>query len=534
MPQRLRSLERTSVIVVAFLLATHLAARAQGTVTLDPGFGTNGVLRAGYVSYSDYPYTLLVQPDGKILTAGSSDGPAGYFVMMTRHFADGRLDSVGFGTGGKVQVHFASRDHAYTAALQTDGKIVAGGHQAVSNGASDVTPSVYRFNPDGSVDTAFAARGVRALRWAAGATGIVVGVTVLPDGRIVAAGRSNVSPHGFGAMRLKPSGELDSTFGSNGRATIATSMAYGPAACQFLPDQRILLASVFTNSTSGRNEYILCRFDSSGRADTSFGQTGVVRTGLQTRSITHGQVSLAGGPNGTFLMGACTPGIGGQATIFRFLGSGVLDTTFGARGRADFDFSGETDDCHGLAVDRNGKIILVGRASLDNGVAAIARATADGRPDTTFGPGGMRTFNLRPGATHYFNRAWIHPDGRILTVGYDFASNSGDFMLAQLRFGTTGAGEGASTLPMPFLLLQNYPNPFNPSTTIRFTLPAAGQARLSVYNTLGEEVANLINADLRAGSHEVRFDASHLATGVYISRLTAGGKNQTRKLMLVR
>jgi len=89
-------------------------------------------------------------------------------------------------------------------------------------------------------------------------------------------------------------------------------------------------------------------------------------------------------------------------------------------------------------------------------------------------------------------------------------------------------------IPNAIILLQNYPNPFNPSTTIRYSMPHRSHATLSVYNALGQQVAILVNQDLQAGYHEVRFDASNLASGIYFYRLIAGDFVQTRKLCLVR
>jgi dienelactone hydrolase len=91
-----------------------------------------------------------------------------------------------------------------------------------------------------------------------------------------------------------------------------------------------------------------------------------------------------------------------------------------------------------------------------------------------------------------------------------------------------------SDLPDDFTLGQNYPNPFNPSTTIRYGLPHRSHVMLTVFNTLGQEVAQLVNGDLEAGYHEVRFDASGLSSGVYFYRLQAGTFVETRKLLLLR
>jgi hypothetical protein len=93
-----------------------------------------------------------------------------------------------------------------------------------------------------------------------------------------------------------------------------------------------------------------------------------------------------------------------------------------------------------------------------------------------------------------------------------------------------------ATPPMPSaaVLMQNYPNPFNPSTTIRYALPNRSHVTLTVYNTLGQHVAELVNGEIEAGNHEVRFNGSILPSGVYVYRLRAGDFVQTRKLLLVR
>ena len=91
-----------------------------------------------------------------------------------------------------------------------------------------------------------------------------------------------------------------------------------------------------------------------------------------------------------------------------------------------------------------------------------------------------------------------------------------------------------SELPGEFLLLQNYPNPFNPSTTIRYALPSKSLVTLSVYSTLGQELDVLSQGVQEAGYHDVQFNASRLASGVYFCRLHAGSFVQTKKLILLR
>jgi hypothetical protein len=92
----------------------------------------------------------------------------------------------------------------------------------------------------------------------------------------------------------------------------------------------------------------------------------------------------------------------------------------------------------------------------------------------------------------------------------------------------------SASLPAQFNLSQNYPNPFNPSTTVRYGLPQRSDVTLTVFNTLGQQVVTLVEGEREAGFHEVVFDASGFASGVYLYRLTAGSFVQTRKLLVVK
>jgi hypothetical protein len=89
--------------------------------------------------------------------------------------------------------------------------------------------------------------------------------------------------------------------------------------------------------------------------------------------------------------------------------------------------------------------------------------------------------------------------------------------------------------PKEFTLSQNYPNPFNPTTTIEFTLPADGHVKLDVYTIQGQVIATLVNEERKAGVyHQVLFDASPLASGLYFSRLEVGGTQLVRRMVLMK
>ncbi len=89
-------------------------------------------------------------------------------------------------------------------------------------------------------------------------------------------------------------------------------------------------------------------------------------------------------------------------------------------------------------------------------------------------------------------------------------------------------------MPAKTALVQNYPNPFNPSTTIRYALTEAGLVSLRVFNILGQQVAELVDAEQGAGYREVTFDAAGLPGGIYFYRLRVNGYHEERKMMLLK
>jgi hypothetical protein len=106
--------------------------------------------------------------------------------------------------------------------------------------------------------------------------------------------------------------------------------------------------------------------------------------------------------------------------------------------------------------------------------------------------------------------------------------------LADTLFRTLTSVAVHEGVPKEFMLEQNYPNPFNPSTTIQYALPARSHVNLSLFNTLGQQVAELVNEELEAGYHEVSFDAKNLPSGVYFYRIQAGTFVETKRLLLLR
>lgn len=111
------------------------------------------------------------------------------------------------------------------------------------------------------------------------------------------------------------------------------------------------------------------------------------------------------------------------------------------------------------------------------------------------------------------------------------------------HFSTIGVGfkvdtptdvSSTSVTPEEYGLAQNYPNPFNPTTTINYTLPNSGFAKLSVFNAIGQEVQTLVNENQQSGNYSVNFNADDLPSGLYFYTLSSGKFTQTNKMILMK
>ncbi len=210
----------------AFALARYTEDGA-----LDGSFGSGGIVTTSLAGAGDdYAYDVIIQPDGKIVAAGLSICCGGNAIALVRYNIDGTLD-LAFGAGGISTTTFGSSPaRAEAVRLQADNKLVVAGNDGVA-----------RFNVDGSVDPNFGTGGIVRNN-----LGFLNDVELQPDGGIIAAGGSDAfSAAGFVFVRYDPSGVPDPTFGVAGVVTTTVgehnAAAHGVAV---QPDGKIVAAGV--------------------------------------------------------------------------------------------------------------------------------------------------------------------------------------------------------------------------------------------------------------------------------------------------
>ncbi|MFC2103058.1 T9SS type A sorting domain-containing protein [Bacteroidota bacterium] len=153
----------------------------------------------------------------------------------------------------------------------------------------------------------------------------------------------------------------------------------------------------------------------------------------------------------------------------------------------------------------------------------IQRSSVDGEYEkVSFVPGFGTTTETK---------SYSYTDSKIISGSYTYRLKQIDFD------GTYDYSEVVIvevTTPIEYALEQNYPNPFNPATIISYSIPQDGLVTLEVFNLLGEKVASLVNEVKEAGKYEVNFDASNLASGIYVYNLKANSFNAVKKMLLMK
>jgi uncharacterized delta-60 repeat protein len=378
----------------------------------DLSFGAGGIVTTDFSVTFDSGNAIAVQADGKIVAAGTSFTGLGDFAVA-RYNPDGSLDTT-FGTGGQITVDLngGSADMARALAIHTDGRIVVAGETTGALPPFDKNFAVARFNGNGSLDTTFDGDGIAITDFGATVLEGATSVAVQSDGRIVAAGGAfnAITQIDFAVARYNTDGSLDTTFDGDGRVTTQISLLnFDIAASVAIQADGRIVALGFAGF-----DFALVRYNSDGSLDTTFGGTGIVTTDF---GGSDGGTGLAIQPDGKLVaIGRASGGV--DFALARYHSDGSLDASFGSGGRVTTDFPDAKAVASGVALQVDGKIVAIGRYNAGEGDDfAVARYDTAGALDLTFGAGsGVVTTDIASSSDDPRGVA-IQPDGRILVAG---------------------------------------------------------------------------------------------------------------------
>jgi len=403
-----------AVTIAGLFLSVLTSPSKAAPGDLDMFFGNSGKVTTILGKGGD-GNAIAIQPDGKIVVAGTALTSNNNDFAVIRLNSDGSLDT-SFDGDGKVITDFSqTQDYGYAVAIQSDGKIVvAGTSGSFLLGGTDF--ALVRYNTDGSLDTSFDGDGKLKTDFG---TSIDYGyaVAIQTDGKIVVAGAP-----GFLLARYNTDGSLDTSFDGDGKVITAFGISATARTVVIQSNGKIVAAGSTFNGTN--NDFALIRYNADGSLDTSFDGDGKVATNFGN---SHDSVNAVAIQSDGRIIAVGESGMSSEYdfAVARYNTDGSPDASFDTDGKVTTNF-GSRDLALAVAVQLNGKIVVAG---VGPGFA-LARYNADGSLDISFdGDGKVTTaFSTNSGA----RAVAIQPDGKIVAAGY--SNNGSEFNFAVARY----------------------------------------------------------------------------------------------------
>jgi uncharacterized delta-60 repeat protein len=386
---------------------------------------------------------VAFQQDGKIIAVGFASylNGTGMDFALVRYKLDGSIDQA-FGTlgNGRVITDFNStRDRVAGVVVQTDDKIVVAGTVCNLAGPPNCDFALARYHPNGAPDESFGTMGL--VREIVGATQVAHGVALQQDGKIVVAGQqtNDLDYSDFLIARYLPNGAPDTSFGDAGK--VVTSFGYWDIAwaVAIQNDSKIVAVGESTPPMGSPTYGALARYNADGTLDSSFNGMGIYGPYfclvLQIPSCGKIKVGLGGGtydyPVSVALRKADGTEDGkivvaGGFGLARFNADGSLDMDFGNAGITDIQVHGAS----AVAILGNGHIVVAGSTSNDFGLSIFEPT---GQPCAGAGSSVTTDFN---GSFDTASGMAVQSDGKVVVVGSAWMGTTGsDFALARYKGG---------------------------------------------------------------------------------------------------
>lgn len=503
------------ILPFVFCLIGHILYAQYGA--LDPTFGDGGFT----IFPSGIGNDVVVQPDGKILVIGIRYDSVDRITLI-RYLPNGKLDP-DFGNNGLVLLPDQPDGAiALQLALQADGKIlVAGGNDLTT--VQNLL--LIRYLENGHLDTSFGTNGL--VSWdALGDRELPRAIVVQRDGKILLVGDAIETTFGIRAflVRFKINGDLDTGFGNGGSITMdfGSPIVYATGA-EEMEDGKLIVCATYTLPQESISDILLLRFMPDGTPDISFGNNGVVRHdfgGFEgTRQLLlqpDGKIILAIDPEGDYKFSLC-----------RFLPDGKADSDFGENGLVILDFNNHSSaDALDIAIQLDGKIIAVGDVrNIDPTFydeLVVTRFLYNGALDLTFGDSGIVKNNFRPVTQDVALAVTLQPDHKIVVTGFlNDSNNRPDLLVARYL---------SNYEPPPYdtsardALFQLYPNPTAGAFTVQFGLSRSTTISLDMYDVEGRYIRTLLPEQIRGEGiyPEPLVLGSDIPSGAYILNLIRG------------
>ncbi len=325
--------------------------------SLDTSFGNGGKVITDISPNTNSKNSVVLQSDGKIIIAGSTYNGTNNDFALARYNADGSQD-ISFGNNGKVITSIGSGDdYGRSVVIQPNGKITLAGTS--NNGSESFDFALARYNSNGSLDTNFGSGGKVTTQLSSFSYDDINSIAVQLDGKVVAAGFTQTNGfRDFAITRYNVNGSLDTTFGNGGKVITDLGADDSAASLVIQANGKIILAGDRSGS------FALARYNSDGSLDTSFGSGGKVTTymgGISDISSINIQADGKIVAVGDILTGSGV--VYTEFALARYNSDGSLNTSFGNGGKVITPISNKVDMAYGSAIQSDGNIVVVGNSN---------------------------------------------------------------------------------------------------------------------------------------------------------------------------
>jgi uncharacterized delta-60 repeat protein len=397
----------------------------------DASFNGNGAITFAMGNTGDVATAVAIDSQNRVIVAGYSSAGTNNHMAVARLTAAGALDTT-FDGDGKETISFGNSDSASSIAIDSLDRIVVAGN---TNNGSNLDFAVARLTATGALDASFDADGKQTIAFGS-ANDLAEGVAVDSLDRIVVTGiTDNGSNYDFAVARLTAGGALDTSFDGDGKQTIAFGGRNDWANSVVLDSQaRIILAGYSNNGSN--DDFAVARLTTAGALDPTFDGDGKQTLSFDTQNDE--AASVAVDSLDRIIVGGTTIYVG--FTMFgvaRLTASGGLDASFDGDGKQVISF-GTNDYGSGVAVDSSNRVLVVGASNNGSNLdIAAARFTVAGAFDPSFDSDGKLTLGLKSRSQAVGRSVAIDSHGRYVIAGYTFNGTQNDFMIA--RYTATGA-----------------------------------------------------------------------------------------------
>lgn len=405
--------------------------------TLDATFGNGGKVITS-INDTSTANDIAIQSDGKIIAGGSITFGGSSFSALVRYNVDGSLDNT-FGSGGKVIVRLKDRSLISSIAIQADGKVVAGGTAFgySTNLFSDSSYAILRFKMDGSIDSLFGNNGITTIKMSNG-VGELKKLLIKPDGKILSAG--SVSKPTFESIpllvQLNEDGSLDSSFGTDGKVEQYIDDIEKITDIGLAKDGKILVSGQVKN-WEYIGDFALLRFLQNGHLDSSFDTNGVVKTDFNDNRVNNLKVENAQGlvvlPDGSIVLTGHNLTSPATFALAKYKINGSLDSTFGVDGKVITPIHSISGYANDVVAEESGNFFVSGyTAQGSNSDFVIAKYFSNGRLDSSYGRNSIDTTDFF-GFSDIAYASVLQPDGKIVLAGNAGNSNN-KYSIALARY----------------------------------------------------------------------------------------------------